>query len=178
MVPSNSDIDMAPASPVMESTAESNAAKDKDSAVRSEQQEQKQEQKGAEGSTAGDKDVPQPEKDAPLSASEEKKEPAKSEGDNDDALKMDTDDGTDADANTRATPQPNGTSYSGQHASENPVEKKPRKHAERESKRGHKSSKANGHAAEEELEIDHHSRHPSDEKYRRLKRNSKGSEGT
>ncbi|KAF9099610.1 hypothetical protein BGX23_000653 [Mortierella sp. AD031] len=165
MVPSNSDIDMAPASPVMEPTPEATIVKDKDTAIRSaDHQEQ-------EDTTVKDAI---PSENPPLPASEAKKDLLKDEGDIHDAHKLDTDDGTDADATTHTTILPNGTSSSGQHPSESSVDKKPRKQAERESKRGQKSSKSNGHLVEEdEHETDHQARHPSDEKYKRLKRKLK-----
>lgn len=180
MVPSNSDIDMAPASPVMEPTTGSATIKDKDTTMRSEdeRQQQQQQQKPQEEEEKGDnsaaKDSLQPEEDVLLSTSEDRKESLKSEGESHDVLKMDTDDGTDADTTIHATSLSNGTSATGQHPADKTTEKKPRKYAERESKRGHKSSKANGHTVEEEdQEMEHQARHPSDDKYRRLKRKLK-----
>ncbi|KAF9156276.1 hypothetical protein BG015_006320 [Linnemannia schmuckeri] len=172
MVPSNSDIDMAPASPVMEPTTGSTTIKDKDTTMRSEEEQQQEVEEKDDNTTA--KDTLKPEEYALLSAAEDK-DPLKSEGDSHDALNVDTDDGTDADPTNHATSLPNGSSIAGQHSAEKTVEKKPRKHIERESKRGQKSSKANGHypVEEEEHEMEHQSRHPSDEKYRRLKRKLK-----
>lgn len=177
MVPSNSDIDMAPTSPVLEPTTGSTSIKDKDTTMRpEEEQQQKQQEEIEKDDNMATKDSLQPEEDVSLSAAEDKKEPLKTEGDSHDALKMDTDDGTDADTTNHATSLTNGTSTAGQHPVEKPVETKPRKHTERDSKRGQKSSKANGHhpVDEEEHEMEHQARHhPSDEKYRRLKRKLK-----
>ncbi|KAG0279663.1 hypothetical protein BGZ96_001858 [Linnemannia gamsii] len=182
MVPSNSDIDMTPASPVTEPTTGSTTIKDKDTTMRTEEERQQQQQQQQrpqeeEEKEKGDnsaKDSLQPEEDVSLSTSEDRKEPLKTEGESHGALKMDTDDGTDADTTLHATSLPNGASTTGQHPAEKPTEKKPRKHAERESKRGHTSFKANGHTVEEEdHEMEHQARHPSDDKYRRLKRKLK-----
>lgn len=177
MVPANSDIEMAPTSPVLEPTSGSTSIKDKDTTMRpEEEQKQKQQEEVEKDDNMAAKDSLQPEEDASLSAAEDKKEPLKTEGDSHDAPKMDTDDGTDADTTNHVTSLTNGTSTAKQHPVEKTVEKKPRKHVERESKRGQKSSKANGHhpVEEEEHEMEHQARHhPSDEKYRRLKRKLK-----
>lgn len=144
--------------------------------MRPEEEQKQQEEVEKDGNMAA-KDSLQPEEDASLSAAEDKKEPLKTEGNSHDAIKMDTDDGTDAGTTNHATSLANGTSTAGQNPVEKTVEKKPRKHTERESKRGQKSSKANGHhpvEEEEEQDMEHQARHhPSDEKYRRLKRKLK-----
>ena len=173
MVPSNSDIEIAPTSPVLESTAGSTSIKDKETTMRPEEEQQQRQQRQQE---EVEKDVNMAAKDVSLSTAEDKKEPLKVEDDSHDALKMDRDDGTDAETANHATSLTNGESTVGQHPVEKPFEKKPRKHAERESKRGQKSSKANGHHAveEEEHEMEYQARHhPSDDKYRRLKRKLK-----
>ncbi|KAF9542316.1 hypothetical protein EC957_002122 [Mortierella hygrophila] len=178
MVPSNSDIEMAPTSPVLERTSESTSIKDKDTTMRPEegQQQKQQDEVDKDDNMAAKGSLQAEGEDASLSAAEDKKEPLKTEGDSHYKLKMDTDDGTDADTTNHATSLTNGISTAGQYPVEKTVEKKPRKHAERESKRGQKSSKANGHhpVEEEEHEMEHQARHhPSDEKYRRLKRKLK-----
>ncbi|KAG0378455.1 hypothetical protein BGX24_003813 [Mortierella sp. AD032] len=177
MVPSNSDIDMTPTSPAAESSAESTIIKDKDNAARSDEQQQqeKQQQEKENNDSAVTKDSLQPQEDVSTPSLEGRMEPLKSEGNSNDTLKMDKDDGIDADTATHAVPLTNGTSaVADQHPPGGLVAKKPRKHAERESKRVQKASKPNGHLVEEEdHELDHHARHPSDEKYRRLKRKLK-----
>ncbi|KAF9910263.1 hypothetical protein EC991_006992 [Linnemannia zychae] len=181
MVPSNGDIDMAPTSPVAESTVESTTVKDKDSTTQlEEQQHQERPPQQKDDENIATNDPIQLQEDVSLLALEDRKEPLKNEGDSNDTFNMETDDGTDADTAANATTLINGASAtaatSDQHPLQSPVAKKPRKHAERESKRGQKVSKSNGHLIEEEEEdheMDHNARHPSDDKYRRLKRKLK-----
>ncbi|KAF9923735.1 hypothetical protein FBU30_006216 [Linnemannia zychae] len=169
MVPSNSDTDMAPASPAAESTAESIATKDKDFVIREEQQRQQKQQEENSDSIITEKGSHQADENVTFEALEN--EPLKDKDNSVDTLKMNVDINPDADkAAQEAAPLVNGTAD--QQLLEKSDSKTPRKHNEREPKRRQKSPKTNRHQ-EEDHEIDTQSRHPSDEKYRRLKRKLK-----